>query len=152
MAAAGLRQVGVRHFPGGPHGQSAPHRAISGTIKALQLKREHRRWYVIVIAETVPLPLPPAGRPVGVDMGVARFLTPATARLSPIRGSWPRRHEVIADLQRRQASARPGSVNRKRMQRALAREWRKVRNRRRDFHRETARALITSAMRLRWRT
>jgi putative transposase len=28
------------------------HRQIRGTVKALQLKQEHRRWYVIVIAET----------------------------------------------------------------------------------------------------
>ena len=69
MAAAGLRQVGVRHFPGGRHGQSAPAPGDLGTIKALQLKRQHRRWYVIMIAETVPLPLPPAGRSVGVEYG-----------------------------------------------------------------------------------
>jgi putative transposase len=49
---------------------------------------------------------------------------------------------VIADLQRRQARARPGSGNRKRIRRALAREWRKIRNRRRDFHHKTARTLV----------
>jgi putative transposase len=51
------------------------HRPVRGTVKALRLKREHRRWYVIVIAETAPVPLPAAGREVGVDLGVARFLT-----------------------------------------------------------------------------
>ena len=50
--------------------------------------------------------------------------------------------EVIADLERRKARARPGSGNRKRIRRALAREWRKVRNRRRDFHHKTARTLV----------
>jgi hypothetical protein len=34
---------------------------------ALQLKREHRRWYVVVITETEPVPLPAAGREVGVN-------------------------------------------------------------------------------------
>jgi putative transposase len=51
------------------------HRRIRGTVKALQLKREHRRWYVLVIAEAEPTPLPATGREVGVDVGVARFLT-----------------------------------------------------------------------------
>jgi Probable transposase len=37
---------------------------------------------------------------------------------------------------------KPGSGNRKRLRRALAREWRKVRNRRRDFHHKTPRALV----------
>jgi transposase len=36
-------------------------------VKTLQLKREHRRWYVIVVADTEPIPLPTAGREVGVD-------------------------------------------------------------------------------------
>jgi putative transposase len=51
------------------------HWKVPGTAKALQLKREHRRWYVIVIAEADPVPLPTTGREVGVDVGVARFLT-----------------------------------------------------------------------------
>jgi putative transposase len=34
--------------------------------------------------------------------------------------------------------------HRKRIRRALAREWRKVRNRRRDFHHKTAQALVSS--------
>src|SRR5262249_39018512 len=52
--------------------------------------------------------------------------------------------EVIADLQRRKERARPGSGNRKRIRRALAKEHRKVRNRRRDFHHKTARTLVNA--------
>jgi transposase len=52
--------------------------------------------------------------------------------------------EVIADLGRRKARAKPGSGNRNRIRGALAREWRKVRNRRHDFHHKTARALVDS--------
>ena len=51
--------------------------------------------------------------------------------------------QAIADLEHRKVRARPGSGNRKRIRRALAREWRKVRNRRRDFHHKTARTLVT---------
>jgi putative transposase len=50
--------------------------------------------------------------------------------------------ERIADLQRRKAHAKPGSGNRRRLRRQLAREWRRVRNQRRDFHHKTARALV----------
>jgi REP element-mobilizing transposase RayT len=41
-------------------------------------------------------------------------------------------------------AARRGSGNRKRIRRQLAREWRKVRNRRRDFPHKTARALVNT--------
>jgi putative transposase len=118
------------------------HRPVRGTVKALQLKREHRRWYVIVIAETESVPLPPAGREVGMDLGVARFLTTSDGEVVANPRFLAPSAQVIADLQRRKARARPGSGNRKRIGRALAREWRKVRNRRRDFHHKTARALI----------
>jgi putative transposase len=52
------------------------HRRVPGTVTALQLKREHRRWYVIVITETEPAPPPATGREVGVDVGGARCARP----------------------------------------------------------------------------
>jgi putative transposase len=118
------------------------HRLVPGTVKALQLKREHRRWYVIVIADAEPVPRPPAGRQVGVDLGVARFLTTSDGQVVANPRFLAASAQVMADLQRRKARARPGSGNRKRLRRALAREWRKVRNRRRDFHHKTARTLV----------
>lgn len=120
------------------------HREIRGTVKTLQLKREHRRWYVIVIADVCPVPLPSAGREVGVDVGVARFLTTSDGEVIANPRFLAASAEVIADLQRRKAQAEPGSGSRRRLRRELAREWRKVRNRRRDFHHKTARALVDS--------
>ena len=38
------------------------HRPVPGTVKTLQLKREHRRWYVIVTTDT-DLRAPPGHRP-----------------------------------------------------------------------------------------
>jgi putative transposase len=119
------------------------HREVRGTVKALQLKREHRRWYVIVVAETESVPLPTAGRAVGVDLGVARFLTTSDGEIVANPRFLAASAAAITDLERRKARARPGSGNRKRIRQALAREWRKVRNRRHDFHHKTARALVT---------
>jgi len=120
------------------------HRTVRGTVKALQLKRELRRWFVIVVADSEPLPRSAAGREIGVDMGVARFLTTSDGEIIPNPEFLAAAQEVIAGLQRRKARARPGSGNRKRLRQRLAREWRKARNRRRDFHHKTARALVNS--------
>jgi putative transposase len=120
------------------------HRHVPGTVKALQLKREHRRWYVIVIAEIRTTPLPVAGRAVGADLGVARFLTTSDGEVTANPKFLGGAAGVIADLQRRKERAQRGSGNRKRIRRKLAREWRRVRNRRRDFHHKTARALVDS--------
>ncbi len=120
------------------------HRTVQGTVKALQLKREHRRWYVIVISETQPVPLPATGREVGVDVGVARFLTTSDGEVVTNPRFLAASAAVITGLQCRKARAKPGSGNRKRLRRALAKEWRKIHNRRRDFHHKTARALVDS--------
>jgi putative transposase len=120
------------------------HRTVPGTVKALQLKREHRRWYVIVIVQAQPVPLPATAREVGVDVGVARFLTTSDGEIVANPRFLAASVAVITDLQRRKARAKPGSGNRKRLRRALAKEWRKIRNRRRDFHHKTARALVDS--------
>ena len=120
------------------------HRPVPGTVKSLQLKREHRRWYVIVITEAEPVPLPAAGRSVGVDVGVARFLTTSDGQVTANPKFLAASAAVIADLQRRKERAQRGSGNRKRIRRQLAREWRKVASRRRDFHHKTARALVNT--------
>jgi putative transposase len=120
------------------------HRPIRGTVKTLQLKREHRRWYVIVTADADPMPLPPTGQSVGVDLGIARFLTTSDGEIIANPKFLAASALMIADLQRRKERALRGSGNRKRLRRALAKEWRKVRNRRRDFHHKTARALIST--------
>jgi putative transposase len=118
------------------------HRPAPGTVKFLQLKREHRRWYVIVITEADPEPLSATGRAVGADVGVARFLTTSDGEVFSNPRFLAASAEVIADLQRRKERARRGSGNRQRIRRQLAREWRKIRNRRRDFHHKTARVLV----------
>jgi putative transposase len=120
------------------------HRAVVGRVKTLQLKREHRRWYVIVVTEAEVEPLPPTGRSVGVDVGVARFLTTSDGEVVGNPRFLDAAQQRITNLQRRKDRARPGSGNRRRLRRQLAREWRKVRNRRRDFHHKTARSLVNS--------
>jgi putative transposase len=118
------------------------HRPIRGQVKTLQLKREGRRWYVILVAEVDAQPLPSTGRAAGVDVGVARFLTTSDGVVVANPRFLASAQRRIAGLQRRKERARRGSGNRKRLGRKLAAEWRKVRNQRRDFHHKTAGALV----------
>jgi putative transposase len=118
------------------------YRRVVGHVKTLQLKREHRRWYAIVVAETEAVPLSPTGRWVGVDLGVARFLTTSNGEIVANPRFLDAAQHRIADLQRRKERSPPGSGNRRQLRRALAKEWRKVRYQRRDFHHKTARTLV----------
>jgi putative transposase len=118
------------------------HRPVMGRVQTLQLKREGRRWYVIVVTDTETVALPPTGRSVGVDLGVARFLTTSDEEVVPNPRFLDAAQQRIAALQRRKERARSGSGNRRRLRRSLAKEWRRVRNQRRDFHHKTARTLV----------
>jgi putative transposase len=118
------------------------HRRVVGRVKTLQLKREGRRWYVIVVTDANPQPLPATGRQVGVDVGVVRFLTTSDGEVIGNPRFLDAAQARIAELQRKKERSQAGSGNRRRLRRQLAREWRKLRNRRRDFHHKTARRLV----------
>ncbi|MEF9908476.1 RNA-guided endonuclease InsQ/TnpB family protein [Streptomyces sp. P9-A2] len=51
------------------------HRPVAGKAKTVSVKREGKRWYVILTAEQAPPePLPAIGSVAGIDMGIANFL------------------------------------------------------------------------------
>ncbi|MFJ9242514.1 RNA-guided endonuclease InsQ/TnpB family protein [Streptomyces sp. NPDC101776] len=52
------------------------HRAVVGKVKTVSVKREGRKWFVVLTAEQEqPEPLPVAGSVVGIDLGITSFLT-----------------------------------------------------------------------------
>jgi putative transposase len=118
------------------------HRPIVGAVKQLRCKREGRRWYVIVVAEQQPVPLPATGRQVGLDMGVTRFATTSDGQVIGNPRFLAASAAELATAQRALAGCRRGSGNRRRAKRKLAKLHRRVANRRRDLHHQTARRLI----------
>jgi putative transposase len=118
------------------------HRPVVGRVKTLRCKREGRRWYVIVAAEQQPVPLPATGRQVGLDVGVARFATTSDGQVIGNPRFLAASAGELAAAQRALAGCRPGSGNRRRAKRRVAKLHRKIADRRRDFHHQTARRLI----------
>jgi putative transposase len=99
------------------------------------------RWYVTFAVDSEsPAPLPPAGRAVGVDLGIKDFaVTSAGEKIAN-----PRHLETkarnLARYQRRLARCQKGSANRAKAKAKVARAHRKVRDARRDFlHRASTR-------------
>jgi putative transposase len=120
------------------------HRVVVGRVKSLRLKREERRWYVIVVTESSPVPLPATGRKIGLDMGVARFATTSDGRIVENPRFLISMAGQVAMAQRAVATCRPGSGNRRRARRRVAKLHKKIANRRRDFHHQIAHKLIDS--------
>jgi putative transposase len=121
------------------------HRAAQGRVKTIALKREGRRWYVVLSCDDVPAaPLPAAGREVGVDVGVARFATTSDGEVIANPRFARESADELAEAQQALARKKRGSVNRKRAKAKVGEVHRRIRNRRADFHHKTARALVGS--------
>ncbi|WP_330291247.1 RNA-guided endonuclease InsQ/TnpB family protein [Streptomyces sp. NBC_00576] len=71
-------------FQGVGHVKVNQHRAVAGRVKTVSVKREGRRWFVVVTVEQdQPQPLPPTGSVAGIDLGIANFLADSNGEFVP---------------------------------------------------------------------
>ena len=119
------------------------HRPVAGRVKTIQVKRQGRRWLLVLSCDDVPAnPLPATGRQVGVDVGVVTYatLSDGTEVANP---RWARQEAArLKAAQQRLQRAKRGSRNRSARREAVAARHRKIANRRKDFHHKQARELV----------
>lgn len=119
------------------------HRPVQGTVKTVTVKREGRRWYVVLSCDEVPAePLPSAGAAIGVDMGVASFLTTSDGAHVPNPRPLAAAAERLVTAQRSLARKKRGSNRRRKSVRKVTALHAKVRRTRLDHAHKTALALI----------
>jgi putative transposase len=119
------------------------HRAVKGQIKAITVKREGARWYVVLSCDDVPAePLAPTGSVVGIDMGVASFLTTSDGRHVPNPRPLAATAERLAAAQRSLSCKKRGSNRRRKAVHRVAALHGKVRRTRLDHAHKTALALV----------
>lgn len=71
-------------FQGVGHVKVNQHRAVIGKVKTVSVKREGRKWFVILTAEQGrPEPLPATGSVVGIDLGISNFLADSGGEFVP---------------------------------------------------------------------
>ncbi|WP_327385721.1 MULTISPECIES: RNA-guided endonuclease InsQ/TnpB family protein [unclassified Streptomyces] len=71
-------------FQGVGHVKVNQHRPVVGKVKTVSVKREGRKWFVVLTAEQAqPEPLPTTGSVAGIDMGIANFLADSNGELIP---------------------------------------------------------------------
>ena len=119
------------------------HRQVKGRVKTIQVRREGRRWMLILSCDEVPTrPLEPTQAAVGVDVGIASFATTSDGQCVPNPGYGRVAAARLATAQQALARKRRRSTNRRRASDTLAARHRKVANQRRNFHHQTARTLV----------
>lgn len=119
------------------------HRAVRGTVKMVSVKREGSRWYVILACDDVPArPLPATGATVGIDMGVASFLTTSDGKHVPNPRPLAVAAARLTATQQSLARKKRGSDRRRRAAARVAALHAKVRRYRLDHAHKTALALV----------
>ena len=135
--------TGRVHLQGAGHIKVHAHRAVEGRVKTISLKREGRRWYVVLSCDDVPArPLPATGRQAGLDVGVARFAATSDGEIIPSPKFLRTCAKELAAAQQVLARKERGSSNRRRAKAKIGDVHRRIRNRRSDFHHKTARSLV----------
>lgn len=121
------------------------HRDIEGLVKTVSVKREGRRWYVVLVCDRVPAePLPATGSVVGIDVGVVHFYTDSNGHHEHNPRPGKAAEDALVEAQRHLSSfpRHTHSKRRKAAAEKVAKLYRKVRRQRLDFHHKTALALV----------
>ncbi len=119
------------------------HRQVQGQVKTIQIKRQGRRWMLVLSCDDVPTnPLPATGRQAGIDVGIASFATTSDGEHID-NPRWGRAAATkLAGAQQRLQRAKRRSKNRERKRETVAARHRKIANQRKDFHHKQARVLV----------
>ena len=119
------------------------HRPVRGRVKTISVKREGRRWYVILSCDDVPAePLPTTGAVVGIDMGVASLVTTSDGTQVANPRHLAATADRLAAAQRDLAGKKRGSKRRLKAVARVAALHAKVRRQRLDHAHKTALALV----------
>lgn len=135
-------------FQGIGHVKVNQHRPVTGRVKTVSVKREGRKWYVVLTAEQdQPEPLPTTSSQVGIDLGIASFLTTSNGVHIPSPRHGRRAanklqaaQQALSRFPRRKAKDR--TRNHQRAVEKVAILHGKVRRRRLDHAHKTALALV----------
>ena len=121
------------------------HRKVVGRVKTITAKREGKRWYVVLSCQDVPAePLEPTGAMVGIDMGVASFLTTSDGEQIPNPRHLAASSAKLTAAQQRLARGKRGSNRRRQQREQVATVHRKISRQRLDHAHKTALTLVRS--------
>lgn len=125
------------------HVRTHQHRAVKGTIKTITVKREAGRWYVILSCDDVPAePMEATGAAVGIDLGIASFLTKSDGTHVPNPRPLAATADRLAAAQQSLARKKRGGNRRRKAVRKVTALHGKVRRTRLDHAHKTALVLI----------
>jgi len=118
------------------------HRSIPVTIKTCTIKREIDKWYVTFVAEYSHTVQDIPVNPVGIDVGIKAFAVMSSGDIIENPKHLQKSEKQLAKKQRRVSKKKKGSANRSKARIILAKQHRKIRNQRSNFHHKLSRQIV----------
>ncbi|MFN7945974.1 MAG: transposase [Blastocatellia bacterium] len=118
------------------------HRPIAGTIKTVTIKREAGKWYACFSVECEATPLPHSAEAVGLDVGLAAFVTLSDGTEVEHPRHYREAQARLRRAQRKVARRKRGSHRRRKAVVLLQKAHAHVRNQRTNFHHRLSRTLV----------
>jgi putative transposase len=121
------------------------HRALPSRPLSCQIRREGKRWFVLLVCAVASEPLAPTGRAIGLDLGIATFAALSDGRLIANPKFNRRKAHEMRRRRRQLARCKRGSNRRKKVRARLATLQRRTARARRTFHHQVAARLVRDA-------
>ena len=116
-------------------------------LKQVRIVRRVSGWYAMLILKlevNVPDPMP-HGQPLGIDLGLEKFLATSTGKLIARPKFFVSLHSKLKSLQRKMSRKKKGSSNWKKAGKKVAKLHEHISNTRKDFHYKVANQLCDEA-------
>jgi putative transposase len=142
---SGPKQKGTLILSKIGHIKMVMHRPIRGTPKTAIVKRTPTgKWFVSISVEPVraPEPLPPSEEQVGIDVGLTSFAYLSTGERIENPRFFRQEEAALARAQRRLSHTQPGTRQREKRRKAVARVHERVKRRRENFIRQHVARLV----------
>jgi putative transposase len=118
------------------------HRDIVGTPKFCRVLRKPSGWYLQVVCESQPTPLPKNDRAIGLDFGIKNLVADSEGKFVENPKHLDKSLRRLRHAQRRIARRKKGSNRRKKACRMAARIHERIGNQRRDYLHKVARSYV----------
>lgn len=119
-------------------------REIIGKVKMLTVKREIDKWFVVFTVETAIEPLEKTGESVGLDAGVANFLTLSDGTTIENNRFYQSTQKKLRVAQRNVSRKKKGGSNRKKAVLKLRKMHQKIKNQRADYQHKISTWLVNN--------
>ncbi len=119
------------------------HRPLAGIAKTCTVRRSTTgKWYATIVCAVAPAPLEPSREAVGLDVGLAPFVTLSSGEQIANPRFFRQEEQALAKAQRKLAKADQGTPKRTQARTVVARIHERIRFKRHDFAHQLVHRLI----------